>query len=249
MNKLEGKIALVTGGNSGIGLATAKQFVNEGAHVFITGRRQAELAAAVKEIGKNVAGVQGDVSNLDDLDRLFAQIKREKGKLDIVFANAGVARFARLGAITEELYDSIFNINVKGLLFTVQKALPLLPDGASIILNSSVVGSKGLPMNSVYSATKAAVRSFARTWTTDLKDRRIRVNAVSPGSIDTPGLSGLLASSETGQQRLKMISNNVPLGRLGTPDEIAKAVVFLASDDASYVTGAELFVDGGFAQV
>jgi len=249
MAKLEGKTALITGGNSGIGLATAKRFVNEGAYVFITGRREPELAAAVKEIGRNVTGVQGDVSNLGDLDRLFAQIKREKGKLDIVFANAGVARFAALGTITEDLYDSIFDINVKGLLFTVQKALPLLPDGASIILNASIVASKGLPANSVYSATKAAIRSFARTWTTDLKDRRIRVNAVSPGSIDTPGLSNLLASSETGQQRMKMISNAVPLGRLGTPDEIAKAVVFLASDDSSYVTGAELFVDGGFAQV
>lgn len=166
-----------------------------------------------------------------------------------MFANAGVAKYARLGEITEEFYDSIFNINVKGLLFTVQKALPLMPDGASIILNASIVASKGLPSNSVYSATKAAVRSFARTWTTDLKDRHIRVNAVSPGSTDTPGLNDLLASSETGQQRLKMISNSVPLGRLGAPDEIAKAVVFLASDDASYVTGAELFVDGGFAQV
>jgi NAD(P)-dependent dehydrogenase (short-subunit alcohol dehydrogenase family) len=249
MNKLEGKTALITGGTSGIGLATAKTFVNEGAYVFITGRREAELAAAVKEIGRNVTGIQGDVSNLGNLDRLFAQIKREKGRLDIVFANAGVAKFAAFGTITEELYDWTFDINVKGLLFTVQKALPLLPDGASIILNSSVVGSKGLPINSVYSATKAAIRSFARTWTTDLKDRRIRVNAVSPGSIDTPGLSGLLGSSETGQQGLRNISNNVPLGRLGTPDEIAKAVVFLASDDASFVTGAELFVDGGFAQV
>ncbi len=249
MNKLEGRTALITGGTSGIGFATAKAFVNEGAYTFITGRREAELAAAVKEIGRNVTGIQGDVSNLGDLDRLYSQIKREKGKLDIVFANAGVAKFAALGEITEELYDWTFDINVKGLLFTVQKALPLLPDGASIVLNSSVVGSKGLPINSVYSATKAAIRSFARTWTTDLKDRRIRVNAVSPGSIDRPGLSGLLGSSETGQQRLKNISNNVPLGRLGTPDEIAKAVVFLASDDASFVTGAELFVDGGFAQV
>jgi NAD(P)-dependent dehydrogenase (short-subunit alcohol dehydrogenase family) len=249
MSKLEGKIALITGGNSGIGLATAKQFVNEGAYVFITGRRDRELTAAVKEIGRNVSGIRGDVSNLGDLDRLFSQIKREKSKLDILFANAGVAKYAPLGEITEEHYDWIFNINVKGLLFTVQKALPLLPDGASIILNASIVASKGLPTNSVYSATKAAVRSFARTWTTDLKDRRIRVNAVSPGSIDTPGLSDLLASAPTGQQRLKMISNSVPLGRLGTPDEIAKAVVFLASDDSSYVTGTELFVDGGFAQV
>jgi NAD(P)-dependent dehydrogenase (short-subunit alcohol dehydrogenase family) len=249
MGKLEGKIALVTGGTSGIGLATAKQFVNEGAYVFITGRREPELAAAVKEIGRNATGIQSDVSRLGDLDRLFAQIKREKGRLDIVFANAGVATFAPLGTITEEVYDSIFNINVKGVLFTVQKALPLLPDGASIILNASIVASKGLSANSVYSATKAAVRSFARTWTTDLKDRRIRVNAVSPGSIDTPGLSNLLASTETGQQRKKMIANTVPLGRFGAPDEIAKAVVFLASDDSSYITGTELFVDGGMAQV
>jgi NAD(P)-dependent dehydrogenase (short-subunit alcohol dehydrogenase family) len=249
MGKLEGKIALVTGGSSGIGLATAKRFVNEGAYVFITGRRDSELAAAVKEIGSNVTGVKGDVSKLSELDRLFSQITQEKHRLDIVFANAGVAKYGRFGEITEELYDSIFSINVKGLLFTVQKALPLLPDGASIILNGSIVGSKGLPSNSVYSATKAAIRSFARTWTTDLKDRRIRVNAVSPGSIDTPGLSELLASSDVGEQRKKMISSSVPLGRLGTPDEIAKAVVFLASDDSSYVTGTELFVDGGFAQV
>ena len=249
MGKLEGKIALVTGGNSGIGLATAKQFGNEGAYVYITGRRKPELEAAVKEIGSNVTAVPGDVSNLGDLDRLFAQIKREKGKLDIVFANAGVARFAPLGTITEELFDLIFDINVKGVLFTVQKALPLLPNGASIILNASIVGSKGLPANSVYSATKAALRSFARTWTTDLKARRIRVNAVSPGSIDTLELSDLLASSETGEQRKKMTTSMTPLGRLGTPDEIAKAVAFLASDDSSYVTGAELFVDGGFAQV
>jgi len=249
MGKLEGKIAVVTGGSSGIGLATAKQFVNEGAYVFITGRRHPELAAAVKEIGRNVTGVQGDVSNLGDLDRLFAQIKREKGKLDIVFANAGVAKLAPFGAITEEHYDSLFNINVRGLLFTVQKALPLLPDGASIILNVSIGGSKGPPAASVACATKAAVRSFARTWTTDLKDRRIRVNAVSPGLIDTPGVNDQVASTAAGQQLLNMVSNGVPLGRRGTPDEIAKAVVFLASDDASYVTGAELFVDGGFAQV
>src|SRR5438034_4716218 len=249
MGKLEGKIALITGGNSGIGLATAKQFVNEGAYVFITGRREAELAAAKKQIGKNVTAIQGDVSNLDDLDRLFAQIKKERGKIDIVFANAGVARYAPIGTITEDFFDSIFDINVKGVLFTVQKALPLLRDGGSIILNASIVGSKGLSSNSVYSATKAAVRSFARTWTTDLRDRRIRVNAISPGPIDTPGLSELLASSETGEQRKKMISTTVPLGRFGRPEEIAKAVVFLASDDASYITGVELFVDGGFAQV
>jgi NAD(P)-dependent dehydrogenase (short-subunit alcohol dehydrogenase family) len=247
--KLNGKLALVTGGNSGIGLATAKRFVSEGAYVFITGRRQKELDTAVKEIGNNVTAVQGDVANLADLDRLFAHIKKEKGKIDIVFANAGVAKYAPLGKITEELYDSIFDTNVKGLLFTVQKALPLLRDGGSIILNASIVASKGLASNSVYSATKAAVRSFARTWTTDLKDRRIRVNAVSPGPIDTPGLRELLASSEVGKQRKEMISVGVPLGRLGTPHEIANAVVFLASDDASYITGIELFVDGGFAQV
>src|ERR1700734_2032272 len=249
MGKLDGKIALITGGNSGIGLATAKRFVNEGAYVFITGRRNAELAAAVREIGHDVAGVRGDVSNLRDLDRLFEQIKREKGKLDIVFANAGIAKYAHLGEISEELYDSIFGINVKGLLFTVQKALPLMPDGATIILNASIVGSKGLPSNSVYSATKAAIRSFARTWTTDLKARHIRVNAISPGPIDTEGLRELFGSSPTGQERLKSISNTVPLGRLGKPEEIAKAAVFLASEDSSFITGVELFVDGGFAQV
>ena len=247
--RLEGKVGLITGGNSGIGLATAKQFVNEGAYVYISGRRDTELTAAVKEIGKNVTGIQGDVSNLGDLDRLFAQIKRDKGKLDIVFANAGIARYAALGSITEDGFDSIFNTNVKGVLFTVQKALPLLPDGASIILNASIVGSKGLASNSVYSATKAAVRSFARTWTTDLKARRIRVNAVSPGATDTPGLNDLWGSSEVGQERIRLVSTVTPLGRLGTPDEVAKAVVFLASDDSSYITGSELFVDGGFAQI
>jgi NAD(P)-dependent dehydrogenase (short-subunit alcohol dehydrogenase family) len=237
MGKLDGKIALVTGGNSGIGRATAKRFVSEGAYVFITGRTQTKLDAAVKEIGSNVTAIQGDGANLKDLDRLFALIKKEKGKLDIVFANAGIATKAALGAIDEQHFDSIFNTNVKGLLFTVQKALPLLPDGASVILNASIVGSKGLSNNSVYSATKAAVRSFARTWTTDLKARHIRVNVVSPGPIDTEGL------------RLEGLKNIVPMGRLGAPDEIAKAVVFLASDDSSYVTGIELFVDGGMAQV
>jgi NAD(P)-dependent dehydrogenase (short-subunit alcohol dehydrogenase family) len=249
MHRLEGKIALITGGTSSIRLATAKQFVNEGAYVFITGRREPELAAAVKEIGRNVSAVQGDVSNLADRDRFFGRIRKEKGKLDVVFANAGIAKYAPFGKITEEFYDSIFNINVKGLLFTVQKALPRLPDGASIILNASIAGSKGLPTYSVYSATKAAVRSFARTWTTDLKDRRIRVNAISPGSINTPAATDLLASSEVGEQRKKMIPTMVPLGRFGTPDEFARAVVFLASEDSSYVTGTELFVDGGFAQV
>jgi len=249
MGKLDGKIALVTGGNSGIGLATAKEFVKEGATVFVTGRRERELAAAVEAIGKNVTGVQGDMAKLADLDRVYAKIKQDKGRLDIVFANAGMAKYATLGDITEELYDATFGVNVKGVLFTVQKALPLMPDGAAIVLNASVVGSKGLSSNSVYSATKAAVRSFARTWTTDLKSRRIRVNAISPGSIDTPGFGELIGSSETGRQRLKALSNVVPMGRLGRPEEIAKAVVFLASDDASFITGVELFVDGGFAQV
>jgi len=249
MGMFDGKIALVTGGTSGIGLAAAREFVEEGAYVFITGRRETELTAAAADIGRNVTAVQGDVSKTVDLDRLFDQIGREKGRLDVVFANAGVARYGALGSISEELYDAIFDVNVKGLLFTVQKALPLLSDGASIILNASIVGSKGLPSNSVYSATKAAVRSFARTWTTDLKSRRIRVNAVSPGSIDTPGLSGLLASSAAGQERAKMMSNSVPLGRFGRPEEVAKVVAFLASDPSSYVAGAEVFVDGGFAQV
>ena len=248
MGRLDGKIALVTGGSSGIGLATAKRLVGEGAYVFITGRREVELAAAVKDIGKNIRALKGDVSNLDNLDRIFSAIKSDKGKLDIVLANAGIAQYAALGEITEELYDSIFDVNVKGVLFTVQKALPL-PDGAAIILTSSIVGSKGLGANSVYAATKAVARSFARTWTTDLKPRRIGVNAISPGSIDTPGLSGLLASSSVGEQRRKMIEAVTPLGRLGRPDEIGAAAVFLASDDASYITGIELFVDGGFAQV
>jgi NAD(P)-dependent dehydrogenase (short-subunit alcohol dehydrogenase family) len=249
MGKLSGKIALITGGNSGIGLAAAKRFVQEGAYVFITGRTQSKLNESEKQVGSNVTGIQGDVAKLGDLDRLFEQIKTEKGKLDILFANAGIAKYAPLGTIDEELLDSIFDGNVKGMLFTVQKALPLLPDGASIILNASVVGSKGLSANSVYSASKAAVRSFARTWTTDLKARRIRVNAISPGPIDTEGLRELLASAEAGQDRLRSLGSVVPLGRIGNPDEIAKAAVFLASDDSSFVTGIELFVDGGFAQV
>ena len=249
MGKLDGKVGLITGGNSGIGLATAKRFVQEGAYVFITGRTQSKLDEAVKQVGSNVTGVQGDVAKPGDLDRVFERIKRDKGKLDIVFANAGIAKYAPLGTIDEEHFDSIFGINVKGLPFTVQKALPLLPDGASIILNASMVGSKGLPAYSIYSATKAAVRSFARTWTTDLKERRIRVNAVSPGSIDTPAARALLASSAVGEKRKKMIAETIPLGRFGTPDETAKAVVFLASDDSSYITGIELFVDGGFTQV
>jgi NAD(P)-dependent dehydrogenase (short-subunit alcohol dehydrogenase family) len=245
MGKLDGKIALITGGSSGIGLATAERFVEEGAYVFITGRRELELSAASQKIGHNVTGVQGDVSKLSDLDRLFDRIQQEKGRLDVVFANAAVAGNAPLERITEEFYNSIFNINVKGVLFTVRKALPLLPDGASIILTASIAASKGLPSDSVLSASKAAIRSFARTWTADLRYRRIRVNAVSPGPTETPAFNELLAGADARE----MISASIPLGRPGTPDEIAKAVVFLASDDSSFIAGIELFVDGGFAQI
>ena len=243
MSKLEGKIALITGGTSGIGLATARAFVNEGAYTFITGRREAELAAAVKEIGRNVTGIQGDVSNLGDLDHLYAQIRREKGKLDIVFANAGVAKFAALGTITEELYDWTFDINVKGLLFTVQKALPLFNDNGSIFLNGSIASIKGLPAFGVYSASKAAVRSFARTWLIELKERRIRVNVLSPGTIDTPILDPL---GPEAKERFKAL---IPRGEMGRPEEIATVALFLASSDSSFVNGVELFVDGGTAQI
>jgi NAD(P)-dependent dehydrogenase (short-subunit alcohol dehydrogenase family) len=247
--KLEGKIALVTGGSTGIGLATAKQFAAEGAHVYITGRRKPELEAAAKAIGENATAVQADASVLADLDALYAQIQKEKGHLDVIFANAGGGEFVPLGAITEEHYDKTFNTNVKGLLFTVQKALPLLPDGASIILNASIVSIKGMAAFSVYSATKAAVRSFARSWTTDLKERKIRVNVISPGPIETPGVDGLVKSEEERKGLYATLSSAVPLGRVGRPEEIAKAAVFLASDDSSYVAGIELFVDGGMAQV
>ena len=249
MNRLEGKVAVITGGNSGIGLATARRFAEEGAHVFITGRRQNELDAAVRQIGKQATGVQGDVSNLADLDRLYATVKREKGRIDVVFANAGGGSLAPLGAISEEHFDTTFSSNVKGLLFTVQKALPLLRDGGSIILNASIAGSKGLEGFSVYSATKAAVRSFARSWTVDLKARKIRVNAISPGPIDTPGINSLGLSEQQIEEFKKNMVGSVPLGRMGDADEIAKAALFLASDDSSYVTGVELFVDGGMAQI
>ncbi len=247
--KLEGKIALVTGGSSGIGLATAQQFVTEGAFVYITGRRQAELDKATKIIGGQVKAIRADASNLSDLDKLFAQIKQEKGKLDIVFANAGGGSFAPLGAITEEHYNQIFDTNVKGVLFTVQKALPLIPKGGSVILNASVAGVKGMPAFSVYSATKAAVRSFARSWTTDLKERGVRVNVISPGPIETPILDGLGQSEEERTGIRQHLTSLVPLGRMGRPDEIGTAAVFLASSDSSFVAGAELFVDGGAAQV
>jgi len=247
--KLEGKVAVITGGSSGIGLAAAQTFASEGAQVFITGRRQDELDAAVKLIGKNAIGVQGDVSNLEDLNRLYAEVEKRHARIDVLFANAGVGQFTVLGSITEEEFDKTFNINVKGLLFSVQKALPFFQDGGSIILNASVAGSKGIEAFSVYSATKAAVRSFARTWTTDLKTRGIRVNVISPGPIDTPILNNVVATKEELDQLKTNLASGVPLGRMGQSDEVAKAALFLASDDSSFVTGIELFVDGGLAQV
>lgn len=249
MNKLEGKIAVITGGSSGIGLATAKRFVTEGAYVFITGRRQTELKVAVRDIGKNVTDVQGDVSNLADLDRLYSIVKQQKGHIDILFANAGLGEFATLEKISEVHFDKTFDVNVKGLLFTVQKAVPLFRDGGSIILNSSIAASKGVEGFSVYSASKAAVRSFARTWTVDLRHHNIRVNAISPGPIDTPAFSDLMQNEEHSRQLKKDLVSNVPLRRMGTPDEVAKVSTFLASDESSYVTGIELFVDGGAAQI
>ncbi len=247
MSQLDGKVAVVTGGNSGIGLATAKRFVADGAYVFVTGRRKPQLDAAVAEVGRNIAAVQGDVSKLADLDRLFGTVEKAKGRIDVLFANAGFAEPARLDEITEEQFDRHFEINVKGVLFTVQKALPLMRSGASIIINASIVASKGFPKLSMYGATKAAVRSFARTWTTDLRERRIRVNAVSPGVIDTPGVRQLDAASGGGL--LNMPPALFPLGVPGKPEQVAAVVSFLASDDANYITGVELFVDGGFCQI
>jgi NAD(P)-dependent dehydrogenase (short-subunit alcohol dehydrogenase family) len=239
--KLEGKIAVITGGTEGIGFAAAKLFVKEGAYVFITGRRQKELDEAVKAIGTNVSGVQGDVAQLADLDRLYETISKVKRRIDIIFANAGVGEFVAFGAVTDEHFDKLFNINVRGTLFTVQKALPLLNDGGSIILNGSVASIKGTAAFGVYAASKAAIRSFARTWTTDLKDRRIRSNVVSPGPIDTP-----LASRQSADVIARIVST-IPMGRMGKPEEVAKAAPYLASDDSSFVTGIELFVDGGRA--
>ncbi|PWU79479.1 MAG: oxidoreductase [Candidatus Nitrosopolaris wilkensis] len=247
--RFDGKTAVVTGGNSGIGLATAQRFVDEGAYVFITGRRQSELDTAVHRIGKNVTGVRGDVSNLKDLDRLYDTVKQQEGRIDVLFANAGIIGLLPLGSITEDHFDQMFSVNVKGLLFTVQKALPLFQDGGSIILNGSVNGSKGFEGSSVYGATKAAIRSFARSWTVDLKHRKIRVNAISPGPIDTPMTSGMVQSQEHGEQLKRTLLSIIPLGRMGNPDEIAKAVSFLASDESSFITGIELFVDGGLAQI
>jgi NAD(P)-dependent dehydrogenase (short-subunit alcohol dehydrogenase family) len=248
-NKFEGKIALISGASTGMGLATAKRFVQEGMeHVFITGRRQDALDRAVVEIGRNVTAVPGDVANLCDLDRLYETVKKQNGKIDVIFANAGVAQLAAFGAVDEKFYDLHFDANVKGLFFMVQKGLPFLNDGGSIILTGSIADFKGFPATSVYSATKAAIRSFARTWTNELRDRRIRVNTVSPGHIDTP----IFESWQQGGALTKLkedLAKTVPLGRMGDPDEIAKAVSFLASDEASYITGVELYVDGGVAQI
>jgi NAD(P)-dependent dehydrogenase (short-subunit alcohol dehydrogenase family) len=242
--KLEGKIAVITGATSGMALATAKLFVEEGAYVFITGRRQEQLDDAVKEIGKNVTGVQGDAGNLADLDRLYETVKAKKGSIDILYASAGYGDFnVPLGSITEGNFDSTFNVNVRGTLFTVQKALPLMRDGGSIIMTGSIASAKGFPGLSVYNASKAAVRSFARTWTTDLKDRHIRVNVISPGTIDTGVFTGV--PQEVKDQFVSII----PMGRIGRPREIATAALFLASEDSSFVTGIELFVDGGTAQI
>jgi NAD(P)-dependent dehydrogenase (short-subunit alcohol dehydrogenase family) len=243
MGKLQGKVAVITGGSSGIGLATAKRFVAEGAHVFIMGRRRAELDTAVKQIGGNVTAVQGDIARLADLDRLYQVVKEAEGRVDIIFANAGVGAVAPFGAVSTEHFDQLFNVNVRGTLFTVQKALPLLREGASIILTGSIATVKGLPGFGVYSASKAAIRSFVRTWTSELKDRKIRANVISPGTIDTPILADLP------KEAVAQIVSTIPMGRMGEADEIAKAALFLASDDSTFVTGIELFVDGGTAQI
>ena len=249
-SKLSGKIALVTGGTSGIGLATAKKFVAEGAYVFITGRRRANLDEAVTTIGQtNVTAINGDVGNLSDLDVLFEAIRTKKGRLDILFANAGGGTLSSLGNITEQHFDTTFNTNVKGVVFTVQKALPLLSEGASVVLNASTTSVKGTAAFSIYSASKAAVRNLARSWILDLKGRHIRINVISPGVVPTPGYDGLGLTKEQIQGFIDFQLNNIPSGRVGTPEEIAKAVTFLASDDSSFVNGIELFVDGGMTQI
>jgi NAD(P)-dependent dehydrogenase (short-subunit alcohol dehydrogenase family) len=243
MGKLDGKVAVITGGTEGIGFATAPIFVKEGAYVFITGRRKKELDEAVTAIGSNVSGIQGDVARLADLDRLYETVGRAKGRIDIIFANAGVGEFVPVDQVSEEHFDKLFDINVKGALFTVQKGLPLLHDGGSIILTGSVAGAKGTAAFGVYAASKAAIRSFVRKWTTDLKDRHIRSNVVSPGPIRTP------MTSRQSADVIARIAATVPMGRMGEPDEVAKAALYLASDDSSFVTGTELFVDGGRAQI
>ncbi|PXW13576.1 SDR family NAD(P)-dependent oxidoreductase [Paraburkholderia caballeronis] len=245
-NRFENKVVVITGGSDGIGLATATLFAREGAHVYITGRRQAQLAEALKEIGAGVIGVQGDVGKVADLDRLYARIQRDHGRVDVVFANAGISESAQIGEIEEEHFDRLFSTNVKGLVFTVQKALPLMTAGGTVILAGSGAGSKGFPNLSIYSATKAAIRSLARTWTTDLKTRGIRVNVVSPGAILTPAMETYLKANAAAEEALKQAT---PFGRLGHTDEVAKAVLFLASSESSFVAGDELFVDGGFVAV
>jgi len=249
MVKLTGKIAVITGGSSGIGLATAKLFVQEGAYVFITGRRQTELEKAKAEIGKNVTAVQGDVAQLSDLDKLYAAVKSEKGVLDIVVANAGIVERVTTKDVTPEHYDKTFNVNVRGSFFTVQKALPLLRDGGSIVLVASGVHIKGFPFFVTYAATKAAMRSFVRSWAADFKDRGIRVNTLSPGPVDTPIREGQSESKEQAEVMKKQLAQMVPLGRLGRAEEMASAILFLASDDSSYCTGIDLPADGGAAQV
>jgi NAD(P)-dependent dehydrogenase (short-subunit alcohol dehydrogenase family) len=243
MGKLDGKVAVITAATSGMALATAKLFIEEGAYVFITGRRKDKLDEAVKAIGRNVTGVQGDAANLADLDRLYETVKKEKGKIDVLFASAGSGELSKIGDVTEELFDKTFNLNVRGTLFTVQKALPLFTDGGSIIMNGSIASIKGIPAFGVYSASKAAVRSFARTWVNDLKDRKIRVNVLSPGPIDTAILDPL------GPDAKANFASMVPRGEIGRPEEIATVALFLGSDDSSFVNGVELFVDGGTAQI
>lgn len=247
--RFSNKVVIVTGGTSGIGLATAKAFASEGAHVFITGRRQAALDDALRQLGDNVTGVRGDMSQLADIDRLYEAVQQRYSHIDAIFANAGGGEFAPLGAISEAHYQETFDTNVKGVLFTVQKALPLLRDGASVILTSSTAGSTGTPAFSVYGATKAAIRSFARNWILDLKDRHIRVNAVSPGPVNTAGLNELFGGGEQAESVKNELNAQIPLGRVGHPDEVAKAVLFLASNESSFVNGVELFVDGGMAQI
>jgi len=249
MGRLTGKTAVITGGNSGIGLATAKRFVFEGAYVFITGRRQDELDKAVATLGSGVKGIQGDISKLDDLDRLFAIVQAEKGQVDVLLANAGIGDMSPLGAISEEQFDKVFDVNVKGTLFTVQKALPLMRSGGSIILTGSTTGSMGTPAFSVYSATKAAIRNFARSWALDLKGTGIRVNVLSPGATTTPGLLNGLARTGMQAALLSGLASQAPLERIGDPDETAAVALFLASDESSFMTGSEVFVDGGLAQV
>lgn len=249
MGKLDGKVIVITGATTGIGLAAAKRFAAEGARLFITGRRQRQLDEAIESVGSGVRGVLGDVGNLADLDRLFAVVKDEAGSIDVLFANAGSGEFAAIGAITEEHFDATFQINVKGTLFTVQKALPLCKDGSSIILTGSTAGSTGTPAFSVYSASKAAIRAFARTWILDLADRKIRINVLAPGNTSTPGWHGLTSSEQAHDEMLRAAEQSIPLGRLADPTEIASAALFLASSDSSFVTGIELFVDGGSAQI